>query len=149
MNNPEVKLFTDGACKGNPGPGGWGVVMIHAGGSTNEMFGGEVFTTNNRMELLAVIKGLEAIHGMENINIYTDSKYVKNGITLWIKNWEKNGWKTASKKDVANQDLWLSLIHLVENKSIKWNWVKGHSGNLGNERADHLANRGVAACSQK
>ena len=149
MNNSEVKLFTDGACKGNPGPGGWGVVMIQAGGSTNELFGGEVFTTNNRMELLAVIKGLEAIQGIENINIYTDSKYVKNGITLWIKNWEKNGWKTASKKDVANQDLWLSLIHLVENKSIKWNWVKGHSGNQGNERADLLANRGVASCSQK
>ena len=149
MNNSEVKLFTDGACKGNPGPGGWGVVMIRAGGSTNEMFGGEVFTTNNRMELLAVIKGLEAIQGIENINIYTDSKYVKNGITIWIKNWEKNGWKTASKKDVANQDLWLSLTHLVENKSIKWNWVKGHSGNQGNERADHLANCGVASCSQK
>ena len=149
MNNSEVKLFTDGACKGNPGPGGWGVIMIQADGSTNEMFGGEVFTTNNRMELLAVIKGLEAIQGIENINIYTDSKYVKNGITLWIKNWEKNGWKTASKKDVANQDLWLSLIRLVENKSIKWNWVKGHSGNQGNERADLLANRGVASCSQK
>jgi ribonuclease HI len=149
LNNSEVKLFTDGACKGNPGPGGWGVVMIQADGSTSEMFGGEVFTTNNRMELLAVIKGLEAIQGIENINIYTDSKYVKNGITLWIKNWEKNGWKTASKKDVANQDLWLSLTQLVENKSIKWNWVKGHSGNQGNERADHLANRGVAACSQK
>ena len=149
MNNPEVKLFTDGACKGNPGPGGWGVVMIQAGGSTNELFGGEVFTTNNRMELLAVIKGLEAIQGTKNIVIYTDSKYVKNGITLWIKSWLKNGWKTASKKDVANQDLWLSLTHLVKNKSIKWNWVKGHSGNQGNERADHLANRGVASCFQK
>ena len=136
-------LYSDGACKGNPGPGGWGVVVIQDGKLLNEIYGGEPNTTNNRMELAAVINGLRNITGIFDVRVNTDSMYVKNGITSWIKKWEENGWKTAAKKDVANKDLWVELQSLARRRKITWNWVRGHSGNEGNERADFLANKGV------
>ena len=139
-----VNLFTDGACKGNPGPGGWGVVIIKNGMPVDEIYGGELNTTNNRMELLAVIHGLNQIEKADMVRVNTDSMYVKNGITSWINKWVENGWKTAAKKDVANKDLWLKLQSIVETREITWNWVRGHSGNTGNERADFLANKGVS-----
>ncbi len=138
-----MDLYTDGACKGNPGPGGWGVVIIQDGEQVNEIYGGEFNTTNNRMELAAVINGLRSVTDILDVRINTDSMYVKNGITLWIKKWEENGWKTAAKKDVANKDLWVELQSLARRRKITWNWVRGHSGNEGNERADFLANKGV------
>ena len=139
-----VNLYTDGACKGNPGPGGWGVVIIKNGKSVDEIYGGEINTTNNRMELLAVIHGLNQIEKADMVRVNTDSMYVKNGITSWINKWVENGWKTAAKKDVANKDLWLKLQSIVETREITWNWVRGHSGDAGNERADFLANKGVS-----
>ena len=139
-----VNLYTDGACKGNPGPGGWGVVIIKNGKSVDEIYGGEINTTNNRMELLAVIHGLNQIEKADMVRVNTDSMYVKNGITSWINKWVENGWKTAAKKDVANKDLWLKLQSIVETRKITWNWVRGHSGDTGNERADFLANKGVS-----
>jgi len=139
-----VNLYTDGACKGNPGPGGWGVVIIKNGKSVDEIYGGEINTTNNRMELLAVIHGLNQIEKADMVRVNTDSMYVKNGITSWINKWVENGWKTAAKKDVANKDLWLKLQSIVETRKITWNWVRGHSGDAGNERADFLANKGVS-----
>ena len=139
-----VNLYTDGACKGNPGPGGWGVVIIRNGKSVDEIYGGEINTTNNRMELLAVIHGLNQIEKADMVRVNTDSMYVKNGITSWINKWVENGWKTAAKKDVANKDLWLKLQSIVETRKITWNWVRGHSGDAGNERADFLANKGVS-----
>ena len=139
-----VNLYTDGACKGNPGPGGWGVVIIKNGKSVDEIYGGEINTTNNRMELLAVIHGLNQIEKADTVRVNTDSMYVKNGITSWINKWVENGWKTAAKKDVANKDLWLKLQSIVETREITWNWVRGHSGDVGNERADFLANKGVS-----
>ena len=137
-----VQIFTDGACKGNPGVGGWGV-LIKSSNYINELKGYEQLTTNNRMELIAVIEGIKSIEKNANIEITTDSKYVKNGINLWIDNWKKNGWKTSSKKPVKNKELWVDLDKLVQNYNIEWKWVKGHSGHPGNERADQLANAAI------
>ena len=137
-----VQIFTDGACKGNPGVGGWGV-LIKSSNYINELKGYEQLTTNNRMELIAVIEGIKSIEKNASIEITTDSKYVKNGINLWIDNWKKNGWKTSSKKPVKNKELWLDLDKLVQNYNIEWKWVKGHSGHPGNERADQLANAAI------
>ena len=139
-----VNLYTDGACKGNPGPGGWGVVIIKNGKPVYEIYGGESNTTNNRMELLAVIHGLNKVEEGDTVRVNTDSMYVKNGITSWINKWVENGWKTAAKKDVANKDLWVTLKSIVEAREVTWNWVRGHSGDAGNERADFLANKGVS-----
>ena len=138
----KIELFTDGACKGNPGVGGWGV-LINNSNNFIELKGTQRQTTNNRMELIAVIEGLKSIKENENIEITTDSMYVKNGINQWINNWKRNGWKTAAKKPVKNKDLWQELDELVQNYSIKWIWVKGHSGHPGNERADQLANEAI------
>ena len=138
----KIELFTDGACKGNPGLGGWGV-LIKNSKILNELKGVQQQTTNNRMELIAVIKGLKSIQENADIEITTDSMYVKNGINQWINNWKRNGWKTAAKKPVKNKDLWQELDELVQNYSIKWIWVKGHSGHPGNERADQLANEAI------
>ena len=134
-----VNLYTDGACKGNPGPGGWGVVIIKNGKPVDEIYGGESNTTNNRMELLAVIHGLNKIEDAGTVRVNTDSMYVKNGITSWINKWVENGWKTAAKKPVANQDLWQQLDAALKRHSVIWHWVKGHSGDPMNERCDNLA----------
>ncbi len=138
----EVEMFTDGACKGNPGPGGWGCLLSYKG-TEKELCGGEKETTNNRMELMAVIKGLEALKRATRVRIVTDSQYVKNGITQWIAGWKRNGWKTAAKKPVKNRDLWEALDAQIANHQVEWQWVKGHAGHPGNEKADELANRGV------
>ena len=138
----KIELFTDGACKGNPGLGGWGV-LIKNSKILNELKVIQQQTTNNRMELIAVIKGLKSIQENADIEITTDSMYVNNGINQWIDNWKNNGWKTAAKKPVKNKDLWQELDELVQNYSIKWIWVKGHSGHPGNERADQLANEAI------
>nr|WP_209438732.1 ribonuclease HI [Pseudoclavibacter helvolus] len=137
-------MYTDGACKGNPGPGGWGV-WLKSGDHERELFGGELNTTNNRMELKAVIEGLSALKKPCNVALYLDSQYVRKGITEWIKGWKAKGWKTASKQPVKNAELWKELDALVEDSdhTIEWRWVKGHSGDVGNERADMLANKGV------
>lgn len=137
-------MYTDGACKGNPGPGGWGV-WLKSGDHERELFGGELNTTNNRMELKAVIEGLSALKKPCNVALYLDSQYVRKGITEWIKGWKAKGWKTASKQPVKNAELWKELDALVEDSghNIEWRWVKGHSGDVGNERADMLANKGV------
>ena len=137
-----VELFTDGACKGNPGPGGWGAVL-RFGDHEKELFGGEAATTNNRMELMAVIEGLRALSRRCAVDITTDSQYVQNGITQWIHNWKRNGWRTAAKKPVKNDDLWRLLDEAVGKHDVQWHWVKGHSGHTENERADALANRGI------
>ena len=140
--NNNIKMYTDGACKGNPGIGGWGV-FIQRDNDQSDLYGFDLKTTNNKMELKAVIEGLKTINPKTNVTIITDSQYVKNGINQWIFNWKKNGWKTAAKKPVKNIDLWKELDDLVENHSVDWEWVKGHSGNPGNERADQLANKGI------
>lgn len=135
-------MFTDGACRGNPGPGGWGV-LLRFGEAEKTLHGGEPETTNNRMELTAVIKGLEALKKSCKVVITTDSKYVLSGITEWMPNWKKRNWKTASKKPVMNEELWRQLDALVAAHDIEWKWVKGHSGHPENELADELANRGI------
>lgn len=147
MSNSEqtgqaVVLYTDGACRGNPGPGGWGVLMQY-GQKRKELYGGEDQTTNNRMELMAAIAGLEALKRTCQVDIYTDSQYVRKGITEWIHGWKKNGWKTSAKKDVKNRDLWQRLDDSIARHQVNWHWVKGHAGHPGNERADALANLGI------
>ncbi|HEC07008.1 ribonuclease HI [Thiolapillus sp.] len=142
MSSKTVTLYTDGACKGNPGPGGWGALLRY-GEVEKELWGGEEATTNNRMELQAVIEGLSALTRPSSITIVTDSQYVKNGMTQWIHNWKRNGWKTAARKPVKNADLWQQLDALVQKHDVHWEWVKGHSGHPENERADQLANRGI------
>lgn len=137
-----VEIFTDGACRGNPGPGGWGV-LLRFGDEERELWGGEAETTNNRMELMAAIKALEAINRSSAISLTTDSEYVRQGITGWIHNWKKRDWKTAARKPVKNQDLWMQLDQLSSQHDIEWHWVKGHSGHQENERVDQLANRGI------
>jgi len=137
-----VEIFTDGACRGNPGPGGWGALLRY-GDNERSLCGGEPETTNNRMELMAVIQGLSALQRACEVTVTSDSTYVLKGIQEWMPNWKKRGWKTASKKPVKNVDLWQQLDQLVELHSIDWQWVKGHSGHAENEIADQLANRGI------
>jgi ribonuclease HI len=137
-----VALYTDGACKGNPGPGGWGVLLV-AADREKELFGGERDTTNNRMELTAVIRGLDSLTRGCDVDVYTDSQYVKNGIQSWIHNWKRNGWKTADRKPVKNAELWRELEAATTRHRVRWHWVRGHSEHPQNERADALANRGV------
>jgi ribonuclease HI len=137
-----VVVYTDGACKGNPGPGGWGA-LLRWGDHQKEMFGGEARTTNNRMELTAVIEALSALKQRCRVAVYTDSEYVKNGITSWIHNWKQRGWRTADKKPVKNVELWQRLDELATAHDVRWHWVRGHNGDPGNERADELANKGV------
>jgi ribonuclease HI len=143
-----VKIYTDGACKGNPGVGGWGA-LLEMNGKEKELFGGERLTTNNRMELLAVIRALEALKRHCTVQLHTDSKYVQQGITEWIHNWKKRGWRTADKKPVKNDDLWRQLDEAAQKHDIEWLWVKGHAGHNGNERADELANRGVESMARE
>jgi ribonuclease HI len=138
----KVEIYTDGACRGNPGPGGWGV-WLKRDDTEKELYGGELETTNNRMELMAAIQALETLNQPCSIKLYSDSKYVLQGITEWMVNWKKRGWKTAAKKPVNNEDLWRRLDAAMQKHEINWTWVKGHSGNPGNEKADQLANRGV------
>jgi ribonuclease HI len=140
--NDHVLLYTDGSCKGNPGPGGWGA-LLEFGEHTKELSGGERATTNNRMELTAVIEGLRALNRSCEITIVTDSTYVKDGITKWITNWKRNSWQTKARKPVKNQDLWEALDAEISTHHVAWEWVKGHAGHPGNERADQLANSGV------
>ena len=140
----EVEIYTDGACRGNPGPGGWGALLL-AGDNERELSGAEAQTTNNRMELTAVIRALEALKRPVEGAIYTDSQYVRQGVLEWMPNWKARGWKTADKKPVKNQDLWQVLDALVVRHKLEWHWVKGHSGNVGNERVDQLANRAIDA----
>ncbi len=133
-----VELYTDGACSGNPGPGGWGAVLMWRG-NEKELSGGENPTTNNRMELMAAIEGLKAIKREMRVRVWTDSVYVRDGITKWVHGWKRSGWKTADKKPVKNVDLWQALLAAAEGHEIEWRWIKGHAGNPGNERADALA----------
>jgi len=142
MTERGVEVYADGACKGNPGPGGWGVLMI-AGGRERELYGGEPATTNNRMELTAVIRALEALPRGSRVRLYTDSQYVQKGMTEWIASWKGRGWRTADRKPVKNEDLWRRLDELASEHHVEWHWVRGHDGHPGNERADALANKGV------
>ena len=142
MQEPEVIVYTDGACKGNPGPGGWGVLMV-AGPRKRELCGGERLTTNNRMELMAAIEALRALKRKSRVRLITDSHYVKQGIETWIHGWKRNGWRTAAKAPVKNADLWQALDELNASHNVEWRWVKGHSGDPGNERADQLSNDGI------
>jgi ribonuclease HI len=146
----KLVIYTDGACSGNPGPGGWGALLIY-GKTEKEMFGGQKDTTNNRMEMMAAIQALESLkpHYKGEIELWTDSKYLKDGITKWIHGWKKRGWKKSNKKPVLNVDLWKRLDAVVDGKSINWLWVKGHAGHPGNERADELAGRGVPCLKNK
>jgi ribonuclease HI len=138
----QVIIYTDGACRGNPGPGGWGA-LIRFDSVEKEIFGGQANTTNNQMELSAAIEGLSILTEPCNVELFTDSKYVMDGITQWIQNWKKNNWKTAAKKDVKNKELWQKLDQLIAQHQVQWHWVKGHSGDAGNEAADLLANKGI------
>ncbi len=137
-----VTIYTDGACRGNPGPGGWGA-LIKFDCVEKEIYGGQVNTTNNQMELTAAIEGLSALKESCSVELFTDSKYVMDGITKWVQNWKKNSWTTAAKKDVKNKELWQKLDQLISKHQVKWHWVKGHSGDVGNEAADLLANKGI------
>ncbi len=137
-----VEIFTDGACRGNPGPGGWGVLLRY-GGTERELYGGESVTTNNRMELTAAIKGLEALNRPCEVDLTTDSQYVRKGIMEWMDGWKRRGWKTAARKPVLNQDLWQRLDELAAGHRVRWHWVRGHAGHAENERVDALANRGI------
>jgi ribonuclease HI len=143
-----VEIYTDGACKGNPGVGGWGVLLRYRD-TTRELYGGEALTTNNRMELTAVIRALEALKRRCVVRLHTDSQYVQQGITTWIHDWKKRGWRTADKKPVKNEDLWRRLDELAAGHEIEWIWVEAHVGEPGNERADELANLGVASIAGK
>ncbi len=138
----EVVIYTDGACSGNPGPGGWGVVLRWKD-TEKEMHGGDPLTTNNRMELMAAIQALEALQRPAKVDLYTDSKYLLDGITKWIKGWQRNGWKTTAKKPVKNDDLWRRLVEAMSRHEVTWMWVKGHAGDPDNERADAMARRGI------
>ena len=138
----DIQIFTDGACRGNPGPGGWGVIL-RSGSHEKELFGGEQSTTNNRMELRAAIEGLAALKRPSRVTVTTDSQYVRQGITQWIEGWKRNQWRTSAKKPVKNQDLWQVLDELTSRHEVTWEWVKGHSGHPDNELADALANRGI------
>ena len=138
----QVNIYTDGACRGNPGPGGWGVVLINKK-NEKELFGGDIDTTNNKMEMMAAIKALESLKESCQVNLYTDSKYVMKGITEWIKKWKVNNFMNSKKKPVENTELWVQLDALNSKHHVKWIWVKGHSGDPGNERADSLANKGL------
>jgi len=142
MLKQSIQIYTDGACRGNPGIGGWGASLSH-NGKQKEIYGGEQETTNNRMELTAVIEAIKALKKPSEMTINSDSKYVLDGINEWLPNWKKRNWKTAAKKPVKNVDLWKQLDELIQPHTIKWVWVKGHSGNPGNERADALANMGI------
>lgn len=137
-----VEIYTDGACRGNPGPGGWGALM-RVGDREREIYGGEPATTNNRMELTAAIRALEALNRRSKVNLYSDSKYLRDGITTWLHDWKRRGWKTADRKPVKNQDLWEQLDVLAAAHDVEWHWVRGHDGHPENERADALANRGI------
>jgi ribonuclease HI len=143
MNEEAIEIYTDGACKGNPGVGGWGA-LLRSAGNERELFGGEIHTTNNRMELMGAIAALEALKRPCHVVLHTDSKYVQQGISVWVHSWKLRGWKTADKKPVKNEDLWRRLDELASKHHIQWVWIKGHAGHDGNERADELANRGVA-----
>jgi ribonuclease HI len=138
MDLPEVEIFTDGACKGNPGPGGWGAIL-RSNGKERELSGGEALTTNNRMELTAAIEALKALKKPCHVQLYTDSNYVRDGITRWIHGWRRNGWRTADRKPVKNAELWQALLEATDPHRIDWHWVKGHAGHPENERADALA----------
>jgi ribonuclease HI len=144
MSEPVVEIHTDGACRGNPGPGGWGVLM-RANGAEKELYGGEAATTNNRMELMAAIRALEALKRPSRVKLYTDSIYVMKGITTWIHSWKRRGWRTADKQPVKNEDLWRQLDEARSKHEVEWHWVKGHAGHPENERADALANKGIPA----
>jgi len=137
-----IDIYTDGACSGNPGPGGWGAILRY-NGTEKELFGGEAATTNNRMEMMAVIEALRALKRPLAVRVHTDSQYVQKGISEWIHGWKKRGWKTADRKPVKNEDLWRTLDGLAAQHRIEWHWVKGHAGHAENERADELARRGV------
>jgi ribonuclease HI len=147
MSAPVV-IYPDGACSGNPGPGGWGAVLRY-GDTVKELKGGEAQTTNNRMELTAATEALNALNRRCAVELHTDSQYVKNGLTTWIKGWKKNGWRTADKKPVKNMELWQALDEAVQRHTIDWHWVKGHAGDEWNERADQLANEGMAPFKPK
>jgi ribonuclease HI len=138
----DVEVYTDGACKGNPGPGGWGALLV-SGKHRRELCGGVAHTTNNRMELTAAIEALAALKRPCRVQLYTDSQYVRTGITEWLPQWKRRGWKTASKKPVKNADLWVALETEIERHEVHWHWVRGHAGHPGNERADELANQGI------
>ncbi len=138
----QVEVFTDGACRGNPGPGGWGALLRY-GESERELYGGEALTTNNRMELTAAIRALGALREPCHVDVYTDSQYVRDGVTQWMANWKRRGWRTADRKAVKNVELWQALEREAARHQVQWHWVRGHSGHEGNERADRLANRGI------
>jgi len=142
MADGDIEIYADGACKGNPGPGGWGV-LLRAGGREKELFGGEPQTTNNRMELTAVIEGLRSLKERSTVRVYTDSQYVQKGISEWIHSWKKRGWMTSDKKPVKNVDLWKALDEVAQAHKVTWHWVKGHACHPENERADALANKGI------